>query len=191
MKKYEYEPVGTIPKVGDRIEMVIPSPESTHRVGDVETVSEVELDIWDSDAGCWLKRHFETGVYRVLKRKSSRVRKPKVKRIKSHPPVNAETILEEAGRLTSGDRNADYGHPLDDYSKTGMIWGALLHAWSIESAKSKTPIPVPPELACLCMTGVKLSREVNKSKRDNLVDGAGYLRLVEMIQDEREKREGK
>lgn len=94
-----------------------------------------------------------------------------------------QDILQEADSLTAGDRGADYGHPLDDYAKTGMIWGALLHKWSKESAASNHPIPVPPELACLMMVGVKLSREVNKHKRDNLVDGCGYLRCVEMIHE--------
>lgn len=94
-----------------------------------------------------------------------------------------QNILQEADSLTAGDRGADYGHPLDDYAKTGMIWGALLHKWSKESAASNHPIPVPPELACLMMVGVKLSREVNKHKRDNLVDGCGYLRCVEMIHE--------
>lgn len=100
----------------------------------------------------------------------------------------SETILEEAARLTSGDRNKDYGHPLDDYAKTGIIWGALLHTWAKEAAKHEYPIPVPADLACLLMVGVKLSRQVNRRKRDNLVDGAGYLRCVEMIEVEQERR---
>lgn len=104
----------------------------------------------------------------------------------NHAP--AETILQEAQRLVGGDRGADYGHPLDDYNKTGMIWGALLHSWAKEAAKSSVPLPVPADLACLMMVGVKLSRHVNKRKRDNLVDGAGYLRCVEMCEQEQDRR---
>ncbi len=40
------------------------------------------------------------------------------------------------------------------------------------------------------MVGVKISREVNTHKRDNLVDAAGYLRTLEMLIDERARREG-
>lgn len=103
------------------------------------------------------------------------------------PPAH-ETILQESQRLVGGDRGADYGHPLDDYNKTGMIWGALLHKWAKEAAKSSAPLPVPADLACLMMVGVKLSRHVNRRKRDNLVDAAGYLRCVEMCEDESARR---
>ena len=92
------------------------------------------------------------------------------------------TILDEAKALVWGDRNAAYGHPADDYARTGAIWGALLHEWAKKSASSETPIPIPAELAALCMVGVKLSREVNAPKRDNRVDGAGYLACVDRIE---------
>lgn len=92
----------------------------------------------------------------------------------------AETILQEAERLVGGDRGEAYGHPLDDFTRTGRIWGAILG------------IPdVAPELVGLCMDGVKISREVNHPKRDNRVDGPGYWRCVDMIHSERARRAGK
>ena len=87
-----------------------------------------------------------------------------------------ETILQEADRLVNGQRQGDYGHPLDDFTKTGKIWEAILG------------VPVTPEQVGLCMVGVKLSREMNRPKRDNLVDGIGYLLTVDMIHKERERR---
>ena len=88
-----------------------------------------------------------------------------------------ETVLQEAQRLVHGDRGQDYGHPLDDFTRTGRIWGAILG------------IPdVAPELVGLCMVGVKISREVNAPKRDNRVDGPGYFETVDMIHDERARR---
>lgn len=87
-----------------------------------------------------------------------------------------ETILEEAGRLTSGDRNRDYGHPLDDFGRSAAMWSAILGA------------PVTPEQVGLCMIAVKLARQCHSPKRDNLVDAAGYARAVEMIGDERQRR---
>jgi hypothetical protein len=88
-----------------------------------------------------------------------------------------ESVAQEADRLVSGDRGSDYGHPLDDFTKTAKIWSAILGC------------DVTPEQVGLCMVGVKISREVNKHKRDNLVDICGYAKTIEMIVDERVRRE--
>lgn len=90
-------------------------------------------------------------------------------------PIVGETILEEAQRLVHGDRGGDYGHPIDDFTRTGRLWGAILGL----------PGPVPPETVGLCMAAVKISREVNRPKRDNRVDAAGYLETVQMIHERR------
>jgi hypothetical protein len=104
-------------------------------------------------------------------------------------PFRDETILQEAQRLVHGDRGAAYGHPLDDYTRTGTIWGAILWEWAKEAALADAPIAVPAELSALCMVGVKISREVNHPKRDNRVDAAGYAECVDMIHVERDRRE--
>jgi len=89
-----------------------------------------------------------------------------------------ETVLEEAQRLIYGARQSCYGHPLDDFTRTGRIWGAILG------------IPnVPPEMVGLCMVGVKMSREVNHPQRDNRTDGAGYFGTVDMIHAEQSRRD--
>ena len=49
-------------------------------------------------------------------------------------------------------------------------------------------IEVTPKQVGLCMVGVKISREVHEHKRDNLVDGAGYLKTVMMVEEEQERR---
>lgn len=86
------------------------------------------------------------------------------------PKRGPETILEEAQRLVHGDRQAAYGHPIDDYTRTGRMWGAILGIGDID-----------PRLCCLMMAAVKISREVNRSKRDNAVDGAGYFACADMV----------
>lgn len=82
----------------------------------------------------------------------------------------AETILEEAQRLVHGNRGADYGHPADDFMRTGRLWGAILGIGDID-----------PRLCALMMAAMKISREVNKPKRDNRVDLAGYAECADMI----------
>lgn len=80
-------------------------------------------------------------------------------------------ILEEANEITSRDRQDDYGHPIHDFARTGAMWSAVLG------------IEVTPQQVGLCMLLVKVSREVNKHKRDNLVDLAGYARTIEMVHE--------
>lgn len=85
-------------------------------------------------------------------------------------------ILQEADKLVHGDRNADYGHPLDDFERTAALWSAILgHNVSAEDVG-------------LCMCALKISRQCNKPKRDNLVDLAGYAETVSMVIDERANR---
>lgn len=93
-------------------------------------------------------------------------------------PVD-ETVLQEADRLVATDRQSAYGHPLDDFTRTGRMWGAILGTDD-----------VPPETVALCMVAVKLSREVNHHKRDNLTDMAGYAKCASLVHAERERRGG-
>ncbi len=95
-----------------------------------------------------------------------------------------ETILDEAKRLTLGDRNRAYGHPLDDFTDIGRVWGVVLSRW-----REGDEMDVPPETVGLCLSAVKLCREVNKEKRDNRVDGAGYWHTVDMVHSERRRRD--
>lgn len=88
-----------------------------------------------------------------------------------------ETINEEAQRLITGDRNSDYDHPLDNFGRIAAIWSVVFG------------IKVTPEQVGLAMVGVKVAREAYKPKRDNLVDGAGYFGTIQMVKDERERRE--
>jgi hypothetical protein len=88
-----------------------------------------------------------------------------------------ESALLEAQGLVHGDRNAAYGSPLDDFRRTAKMWSAILG------------VEVQPEKIGLCMIAVKLSRECNKHKRDNLVDIAGYAECTEWAINEQYERE--
>jgi hypothetical protein len=82
-----------------------------------------------------------------------------------------ESILEEAARLTTTDRQGLYGPPLTDFTRTAKMWSAILG------------IEVKPEQVPLCMIAVKISRECNKHQRDNLTDMCGYANTIQMIED--------
>lgn len=91
--------------------------------------------------------------------------------------TEGENILQEADRLTGeGVRETEYGHPLDVYGHTAELWEAMF-GWEADAEK-----------VCTAMVLLKLAREHSKEKKDNLVDAAGYVRLIEKIQDERRRR---
>ncbi len=96
--------------------------------------------------------------------------------------MSTETILEEAIRLTSGRRNEDYGNPLDDYMRTAELWTALLRH------KLKPGETIEWDDAIRCMCAVKLSRDVNRRKRDNMADLAGYAHCRQWAEDEETMR---
>jgi len=90
----------------------------------------------------------------------------------------SEPVLVEAHRLINQNRQAAYGHPLDNWGRTARIWSEILGT------------QVTPEQAILCMVGTKLARLVQSpGHRDSIVDVAGYAGLIEMVQDERKRRE--
>lgn len=86
-------------------------------------------------------------------------------------------ILEEANTLVHGARGVDYGHPLDNFTQTAALWSAVLNT------------PVTAEQVGLCMICVKVSRQLNSPRTDNLVDIAGYAETVNMVVNERERRQ--
>lgn len=92
-----------------------------------------------------------------------------------------ETILQEAIRLTAVDRQKDYGHPIDDFTCAATLINICLQRkykekWLSILSIDATDIPIIQ----IC---VKLAREMNKHKRDNLVDICGYARTLEMVME--------
>lgn len=83
-----------------------------------------------------------------------------------------------AAEIVHGARQADYGHPFDDFSRTGRMWAAILGVPEIT-----------PEQVALCMIAVKVSRHVNLPKFDNLVDIAGYAETLNLVAERRREKE--
>lgn len=97
----------------------------------------------------------------------AKLTQPLVKEYNKTPPAN---ILEEAAALIYGDREADYGSVTENF-------GNIAKGWSVLAGTEITP-----EQVGLMMVWLKISRQVNKPKHDNLVDAAGYIGCIDKIQ---------
>lgn len=86
------------------------------------------------------------------------------------PTPAAASILTEAASLISGDRRDAYGDYSEEASRIAAGWEALRRGGAI------TARHVP-----LMMTWLKMVRESHKPKRDNRVDGAAYLALLDQL----------
>lgn len=80
--------------------------------------------------------------------------------------MNRGEILDEAKRLTHGDRNKNYGTPYTNHKRIADIWSVILE-------KEITPAQV-----ALCMVGVKIARLVETPDHlDSFVDGCAYFAI--------------
>ena len=75
-----------------------------------------------------------------------------------------EDVLEEALRITKGDRQNQYGPPDQDFQRTAAMWSAL------------KGVQFTAQDVAAFMIALKLSRQTHQNKRDNWVDIAGYAR---------------
>lgn len=91
--------------------------------------------------------------------------------------LSPQDLADYAVRLVTGDRNDDYGHPLDNLTRAARIWSVILDC------------DVTAEQVALCMEGMKIAREINQQKLDSVVDGIGYWLTYGMIIEERSRRE--
>jgi len=80
-----------------------------------------------------------------------------------------EDILEEALRITRGDRQAQYGPPDQDFQRTARMWSAL------------KGVEFSAHDVAMFMILLKCSRQTHQHKRDNWVDIAGYARCGSLI----------
>lgn len=88
------------------------------------------------------------------------------------------TILQEAHDIIYGDREQTYGDPSVNLRRIALLWDAHLRA---KYGFATGPYSITPEDVCWMMLQVKQARQCNSPKRDNVVDAAGYIGLIERL----------
>lgn len=71
--------------------------------------------------------------------------------------------------LVNGERLVEYGPPERAFAKIASVWSAVLE------------VEVTKEQVVMCMLGLKLIRESNSHKSDNLDDIDGYNEILKMF----------
>ena len=80
-------------------------------------------------------------------------------------------ILTEANALITGDRQAQYGPPAENFERIAAGWRVILGC------------DVTPSQVALAMAWLTIARVVNGPHRDGFVDGVGYLALAGELSD--------
>jgi hypothetical protein len=93
-----------------------------------------------------------------------------------------EDILEEALRITGGDRQNQYGPPDQDFRRTAEMWSGLFRDMLKEG------ISFEPYHIAQAMILLKMSRQLHQRKRDNWVDTAGYARCGQVCDQAEQER---
>lgn len=68
--------------------------------------------------------------------------------------------------LITGERHQSYGSANASFTRVAAGWEQILGC------------EITPRQVALCMAWLKISREVNKHKNDNLVDAISYIALA-------------
>lgn len=87
----------------------------------------------------------------------------------------SSTFLDEAAQIVYGDREQTYGDPAKNLRHIAAQWQLFLRQ------KYEIDVNITAEDVCYMMTDLKKCRQMNQFKRDNLVDGIGYLALIERV----------
>lgn len=81
--------------------------------------------------------------------------------------------IDLAKEIIYGDREETYGHPSKNLVSISQLWTIYLHQ------KYGVNVIVNAEDVCWMMNLLKMSRQMNSAKQDNIVDAIGYLALID------------
>jgi hypothetical protein len=87
----------------------------------------------------------------------------------STPPTlpHAKATFDRAYGLIGGERRDAYGAVEESFTRVAQVWSGILGNRTVTARE-----------VCLMMTGLKLCREANAARQDNIDDACGYLGLL-------------
>ncbi len=100
----------------------------------------------------------------------------------SKPDGKKVSCLEEAQKIVYGRGEKEYGHPLKNFAHTARLLNAHFY--------DKLKHPFTPQDVAYILILVKLSRQNNMEKRDNIVDIAGYAETAQRVIDRMDETGG-
>lgn len=86
-------------------------------------------------------------------------------------------LAVDALKIINGERQDTYGNPEDSFSSIANVW-----KWYFKSMYNIN-ICITPKDVAIMMTLLKMARECNQNKEDNIIDAIGYLALAGDMKD--------
>lgn len=86
--------------------------------------------------------------------------------------MTESNCLDKANQIVEGARRKNYGHPLENHTRTASLWSAYLQR------------PITPQDVCILMVLLKVSRLAHDNRHDDsIVDVAGWIRNLEVVNE--------
>lgn len=82
--------------------------------------------------------------------------------------MNKVDLLEKV-KKTLSNRGAYYGTPDENYGRAATLWSVILDR------------DVKPHEVVMCMVAIKMAREAERHRGDNIMDMIGYLTLYDEL----------
>ena len=87
--------------------------------------------------------------------------------------ITRQTILDEAAKCVTSDRNTQYGEPEDSFRMIAELWGPYIRQKCVSAGAD---VCICAEEVAAMMALFKISRiATGQNKADNWIDGCGYL----------------
>ena len=86
-----------------------------------------------------------------------------------------QPLLLEAHDIITGDRKKMYGHPANNLRRIAEQWTTYL------DQKYGLDVNITAQDVCWMMADLKKVRAMHTAHRDNVLDAAGYIGLIEQV----------